>query len=220
MVSVQRETQSKGRHPLLKIGSLSLRIFTYLKGHPDSTITQIADVLLEEYPSVNGSIQRMKLAGLLIGVPEQKGNRTITVYRAVTENETGSPRDKVEFQVEVFVNDFGEYSVVAKALNQMPTAREDNPRLIHRAEFYVAVPKPTEPLKTRDVVDAEFVDVPRNPFSWEGSSNTVAECYRAPHPEQAGRFGCLLCDRSWDYDPGRCVRVQVPALLEDHTKKS
>jgi hypothetical protein len=150
-MAIQNRRETKGRHPLLKVGSLASRVFLQLKQGGDQTIRQVADTLLEEYQSVNAQIQRMKGEGLIIEVPKQKGNRTVKAYQAVVENETGFARDKVSVEVTFYVNEFGEYSAIAKVVNELPTAREDNPRPIHRATFYAAVPKPNEPLKTREI---------------------------------------------------------------------
>lgn len=150
-MALQNRRQSKGRNPLLKVGSLASRIFILLKTEGEKTIDALTRATGEERQSVNGMLQRMKGEGLVFSQPAQKGNRTITTYRAVMENETGFGRDKVEFEVTFFVNECGEYSVTAKVLNELATAREDNPKPIHRARFYAAVPKPNEPARVRDI---------------------------------------------------------------------
>ncbi|MET4190708.1 MULTISPECIES: helix-turn-helix domain-containing protein [unclassified Bradyrhizobium] len=155
-MSLQNRRVTKGRHPLLKIGMLSGRIFRELKEKGDMTITQIANSLKEEYQSVNAQVQRLKSEGLVISVPTQKGNRTVSMVRAVTENETSFARDKVEIETTVYVNAYGEYSAISRVINQLPTATEDEPKPVHVHRHYIAVPRPSEPAKTRQMFDKEF----------------------------------------------------------------
>src|SRR5688572_6786310 len=144
-MALQNRRKTKGRHPLLRIGSLAQRIFNTLKETPDMTIPELAKLLMEGKQTINGMLQRMKGEGLVITVPKQKGNRTVIGYRAVTENETGFARDKVEVEVTFYVNDYGEYSATAKVVNELPGARTSSGlRVIHKHVFYAAVPKPTE----------------------------------------------------------------------------
>lgn len=175
-MSLQNRRTSKGRHPLLKVGSLASRIMIQLKQGGTQTIHQLARKLLEEPQSVNGMLQRMKGEGLVVVVPLQKGNRTVSGYQPVLENETGFARDKVHFTVTFFVNDFGEYSAEVHIHNQLPTARDDNPKIIHRAEFYAAIPKPTEPLKTREIWEGKS-STPKNsqPLTIEGEITDITE---------------------------------------------
>lgn len=152
-MALQNRRVTRGRHPLLKLGSLANRIFNSLKDKPDMTMIGIAELLMEARQTVNGMMQRMKAEGLIIQVPVQKGNRTVWGYRAVTENETSFRRDKVRVEVTFFVNDFGEYSAECRVIGQLPTANQDNPVPVHKADFYAAVPRPNEPLKTREIFD-------------------------------------------------------------------
>lgn len=157
--ATQNKKHSLGRHPLLKSGLLTKRVFTALKLNPGLTIPELASRLTEIPQSVNGALQRMKAEGLVIGQPAQKGNRVTTVYRPVIENEGGFARDKVEFEVTVYVNDYGEYSIKAKVTDESPLSYEGNPQPIHSAKFYVAVPKPSEPTKTRQIFHAEDAQI-------------------------------------------------------------
>lgn len=151
MTALQNRRRSKGRHPLLKQGSIPHRIYTELKLRPGQTYQQLAEQILEKPQSVNAQLQRMKAEGLIVVVPAQKGNRIISTYRVVDENVTGHARDKVQIRVTVFVNDYGEYSCESIVVGQLATAKEDNPKPVEVHHFYMAVPKPDEPYSTRQI---------------------------------------------------------------------
>jgi biotin operon repressor len=154
--ALQTRVIRKGRNPLLRVGSTALLIFQHLRMYPGQTIDQIAKALSMEYQSVNGMIQRMKRHGLIIKKPVQKGNRVISGYYIINENETGVARDVVDIITTIYVNDYGEYSCQSRIGGQAPTARLRNPKPIHQVVHQAAVPKPTEPHSTRDIFDESF----------------------------------------------------------------
>lgn len=144
MTALQNRLESLGRHPLLKQGSLSLRIYNELRMRPEQRVKDVAHTLLEPTNSVRGSIQRMVGAGLLIPVKMQVGNRVVVGYTVNDETQTGYARDTVEVEVVVYVNDCGEYSARCAVVNQLPTASDDNPTPIKSHVVKVVVPKPRE----------------------------------------------------------------------------
>lgn len=154
MTALQNRKVALGRHPLLRTGSLAHRIFNFLKTSEDGcTIQQIASHEREIPQSVNGMLQRMKRHGLVTTQPINKGNRVVTGYFAVTENESGHARDELAIEVLVMVNDYGEYSAVAQVVGESPLAHEGNPKSWHKHTFTMAVPKPGEPTRTRTILD-------------------------------------------------------------------
>ena len=152
-MGIQTRKESKGRHPLLKLGSLAHQVYTTLaNAQADMTIDALARACNCPYQTMNGCIQRMKGEGLIINTTAQKGNRVIATYKLVTENVTGDPRDKVQLRTVVYVNSFGEYSAKTMVVGESPLAHESNPQPIHQYEHYTAVPRPREPYATRTVV--------------------------------------------------------------------
>lgn len=152
MTALQNRKIAKGRHPLLKMGSLAQRLFNRLKANQGQTIQQLATAEKEIAQNVNGMLQRMKAAGLVIVQPINKGNRVVSGYFAVIENEGGFARDELKIECNVYVNEFGEYSIKARILGESPLSHEGNPKRWHQHTFNMAVPKPTEPVRTRTVL--------------------------------------------------------------------
>jgi biotin operon repressor len=156
---LENRRRGRGRHPLLKTGSLTGDVYRHLKMNPDQTIAQVHSVLKGNRQSINAAIQRLKAEGLVIQVPMQKGNRVINPYRAVLENETSFARDRVEIVTTIFVNDFGEYSAVSRVTNEAPGARAaPGTHPVHTVTHYAAVPRSTETFKTRQIFDPKFRD--------------------------------------------------------------
>lgn len=153
MTALQNRKIAKGRHPLLKMGSLAQRLFNRLKTNQGQTIQQLATAEKEIPQSVNGMLQRMKTAGLVTVQPINKGNRKVSGYFAVTENEGGHARDELAIDCMIYVNEYGEYSVKARIIDQSPLAHEGNPRAWHQHTFTMTVPKPDEPARTRTILD-------------------------------------------------------------------
>lgn len=150
-----------GRHPLLKVGTRCHEIYIELQKAANGealdaqwkTQSELARTL--GY-NPNGMLQRMKAAGLVQVRAAQKGNRTIKQYAIVSDNVTGSARDVVGVHVTVYVNDYGEYSAVAHVTNQLDTALTANPQAVATQEFTIAVPKPDEPYRTREMFSPGF----------------------------------------------------------------
>ena len=86
---IRRKTVSKGRHPMLKVGSLAFEIYTLLRQKKALTYHAIADTLGYKPQSVNGMLQRMKGEGIIATSQQQKGNRVTTVYLLADGNENG-----------------------------------------------------------------------------------------------------------------------------------
>jgi hypothetical protein len=156
MTALQNRRVTKGRHPLLKNKSLPFRVWTQLKQTPGITIAQIAKFIHEEYQSVNGATQRMKAEGLIITQHGNKGQRVVTTYFPAIENETAFTRDKIEIELVVYVNLYGEYSVRAVVKGQAREAVLYNLKPIQTTNVYVAVPRPNEPAKTREMFDDNY----------------------------------------------------------------
>lgn len=154
MTALQNRKEAKGRHPLLKVGSLAQRIFNHLKViRPGATIKEIASSLMEQPQSVNGMLQRMKREGLILTQPVQRGARVVTGYFAVRENEGGYARDKVTIVTTICVNEYGDYLAKSKIVGEHPFAHEGRHTAVHTVTYEAAVPKPTEPYKTRVTFD-------------------------------------------------------------------
>jgi hypothetical protein len=145
MTAFENTKTSKGRHPLLKLGTTSNDIYNHLKTKPGATTAEIANDLAIPYYTAKANVTRLKNQGLVANTGKTKNDpysgRPGKCLIAVPENEGGYARDKVELIVTFYVNDFGEYSAVAKIKGQMPTALEDNPQLIHTIEQSVNLPK-------------------------------------------------------------------------------
>lgn len=173
-LGVMTTKESKGRHPLLKTGSIAFSVYTHLKkckneGLPAPTYIEIARAIREEDHTVNGALQRMKGHGLVVTVPRQKGNRVVSTYELVEENVTGNARDEVRLRVTILVNSFGEYSAQVMVVGQSPLAHESSPVAIHQHEVKITVPRPREPYKTRTIIPA----VPQLSGDVEKSSLTI-----------------------------------------------
>lgn len=170
MTALQNRREAKGRHPLLKVGTLAQRIFNHLKWTPGATIAEIAKSLHEQNQSVNGMLQRMKREGLILTQHVQRGSRVVTGYFTVRENEGGYARDKVTIETVICVNEYGEYLAKSKVVGEHPFAHDCGYTAIHIVTYEAAVPKPSEPYKTRVpfahsdmgeglVIDGEIVDI-------------------------------------------------------------
>lgn len=159
--ATQSQETSKGRHPLLKLGTIAHEVHVLLKKNREVglTIAEIATRLGHKYQTVNGCLQRLKGEGLVIPTQGYKGNRTVTKYIPVIENETGSPRDRVQIHTVVYVNAYGEYSAKSCVVNQLATAEDDNPVALSSHTHYVVVPKTTESFKTRQNFNGDPLQV-------------------------------------------------------------
>lgn len=154
---------------MLKVGSLALDIFNVLRNTDGGlTIAQLADLVHYPRQSVNGMLQRMKGEGLVIVGAAQRGNRVVSVYHVVRGNEQGNLRDRVEIESDIYVNEYGEYSVRSRIIGSLPTAEEDNPRLYHTVRHYAAIPRPTEKFHTRQALDPRALQAPAKAKKVEG----------------------------------------------------
>lgn len=131
---------------MLKAGTLAHRIFNQLKLVPEGlTNGELAEMLIEPRQSIRRTVYDMVEAGLLSRVNRVVYGRLITnAYKANTAVETGFPRDTVEIESVISVNEAGEYSVQSRVVGGLPTAYGDNPKPLHVVRHTVTVPKPEE----------------------------------------------------------------------------
>jgi len=149
---IQNRRQSKGRHPLLKFGSVAHEMFLEIKRRPGITSRELTETLKKNHETCRRLIRKLKHEGLVRETGEFKnGLSGLTV-----ENETGFARDKLAVELTFYVNSFGEYSVRTELKDQLPTATEDNPKPVHKIAYLVAVPRPYESYRTRQIFEASY----------------------------------------------------------------
>lgn len=132
------------RHPMLKPGSPAAMLFRYIAENPGCSTRELRAI----YPS-GDPITKMVNEGLI----EKKGGHGNTRYWIIPVNETGQGRDKVEIEIMLFVNSYGEYSIRARMIGQHHTAHEDHPRELLAKTVYLYPPRPEEPYAKREAHD-------------------------------------------------------------------
>lgn len=146
-------SQSRGRlrHPLLKLGSTHLHLYNYIKEHPHCLARDTKHI--EPHPQPLSTLVQEGLVKAHGKIPR--------TYTAVPENATGKPRDKVEVEVTILVNRFGEFSAECALTGQKPTATQDFPQVVAKRTILVPVPHPDDPFAIREIVDIN--DRPEHP---------------------------------------------------------
>ena len=142
--AAMHEDTNRGRHPLLRRPD-HFMVYSYVDENPGSTLLNIRQDLKVKHQRVSELVD----AGLLRVVGKTgKYNQ----YETVRENMTGAGRDRVEVEVTVYVNEYGEFTADTKVVGQVPFAG-DLPRVpvVHK-RYTVMVPRPNEPYVTRPVV--------------------------------------------------------------------
>jgi len=141
----ERIKENRLRHPRLKLGSHHLRLYNWLELNPDSTYADIK-AATDIHPQVLSDLRNDGLV-VQIGKIGPRG-----VFRIAPENRTGMGRDKVEIELTVFKNEYGEFSVSSKLIGQMPGADTDgNPRPVFTKKVSAMIPRDGEPASTRPV---------------------------------------------------------------------
>lgn len=135
------------RNPLLKQGSTALLVYRYVKDHPGCHAAEIRALV-----GSGQALSDLVKEGL---VRREGEKRTSYEYFAVPEHETGQGRDRVEVEITLFVNRYGEYSISARMENQNMTAHEDFPVEILRKKVDISVPSPIEPYWKRDILEVQ-----------------------------------------------------------------
>jgi hypothetical protein len=146
----QKGRQTILRHPLLAHGRVTAQVYDWVKKNPGS---RARDVPFLRGGS-NQPLTDLAKEGLIRRVNDKKPYE----YVAVPENESGARRDKVQVNLTIYVNAYGEYSCSAELIGQKITATEDFPREVALREIVVDIPHPDDPYAIRDIVDVN----PRN----------------------------------------------------------
>lgn len=165
-MTLQNRKISEGRHPLLKLGSSNYELYNTLRRFPASTALELSNKLHIKHETVKRQLRKLKAEGLIADSGERRGNLPCLIV--VTENESGFARDKLDVEITVYVNDYGEYSIKAALKGQLPTAVEDNPKPVHTQRYKMAIPKPDEPFMTRQLFSDDY-----EPSTTTGSKNSV-----------------------------------------------
>lgn len=147
------KNQHSMRHPLLKHGSVPLRIYRYIQQKPGCMHKDFAFYSTSSQPVTN-----LLNAGLIRTEGDKKSSYR---YYAVPENETGPGRDQLNIKIQLFMNKYGEYSIAASLDGQRLTAHEDHPAHVLDKNVRISVPSPREVLLKRDVSDVHTSDVNR-----------------------------------------------------------
>lgn len=137
------EDKGRLRHPLLKHGTVHLSVYNYIKANPGAGRRELAHLTASGQP-----MSDLMREGLITPISEKPYK-----YRVVQENETGKARDKVQVNIAVFVNKFGEFSAVSELVGQKPTATEDFPQLVAYREVTIPIPHREDPYAIREIID-------------------------------------------------------------------
>lgn len=132
------ENQGSGRHPLLKLGSVHLGVWQYIKANPGVT----AGDIVKQFGCDRNRISELVKHGLV----RYEGTKNKRRYFVNEGMETGKGRDKVETEITIYVNDYGEFSMAAKLVRQMAGSTEANPRPVLRKRLAFFVPREDEPI--------------------------------------------------------------------------
>lgn len=140
-----QRSDSKGRlrHPLLKIGSIHLLLYNYIKNNPGVKFRDTKHIT--DHPQALSDLVHEGLVHAYGKIPRS--------YQAVPENETGKRRDRVKIKLAIYANEYGEFSVRAELEGQKLTATEDNPQQVVYREYVIPIPFPDDPYATRPIVD-------------------------------------------------------------------
>lgn len=143
--------EHKGRHKLLKLGSVYYSIFYFIKANPGVTRRQIVDGTGISTPTCTGRVAEMKAAGLLIDGPKvlcPTTRKHVASLYVVECNVTGVERDIIEVELKIKTDIKGAYFVQAKVLNFETSIDgsflNSNPLVTKIVK--VAVPKSSEPM--------------------------------------------------------------------------
>jgi hypothetical protein len=140
---------AKGRHPMLKDGSLAHRIFVQLKMIDEPVQTpELARVLIEPHGTVASMLGKMRQEGLVrlaqIVRDYPDGPEIESGWVANKPAEQGVRRDRIEVETIVYVNEDGEYSVRSRVVGGLPTMHDGHPLPVHVVRQIVSVPKHEE----------------------------------------------------------------------------
>lgn len=150
------ERESKGRHPLLKLGSFHYMIWQSIKAHPDSTRNELIHRLGISGGTLRPRVKELLDEGLLYEsgrMKRQANNRQVPCLRIAEGHETGSSRDTVQVDFIVFENSLGEFSVSARVFGQAPSAEDHGPIAVAKKSVRIPVPKKQESVVTRQYFD-------------------------------------------------------------------
>jgi hypothetical protein len=143
----QAPRDHKGNHPMLKVGSVHNMIWQYVKQHPGATREQIRYACSIHPNAVNARVNELLNEGLLREPGGRKAGatgRSGKCLEVMPGGEVGRGRDALGIEIKVYVNAYGQYSITAELLGEMPEAHEANPRLIHTKEVVIRIPRPKE----------------------------------------------------------------------------
>lgn len=138
--------ESKGRHPLLKLGSHWYNIYSYVKGNPNCTREELREKLSLAANQVSGRVNDLLNHGLLIEPGWKISPRTHKKVRTLAisgHNETGNARSRHTVDVILYLNPFTGRFHTRTADNPIPGMPE-----IARKRVTFMIPKDNEPLQT------------------------------------------------------------------------
>lgn len=142
----ERIRTGKKVHPML-VGRLEHRIvFKLVSKNPGITRADVGRITAI-HPQVASDLVN---EGLLIEGPRKGRSHTL---HSVPENAVGLGRDKVEVRVDIYKNEYGEFSIKAKLVGEMPGATEGITRKVASKKLTVYIPRDSEPQCTRMEVE-------------------------------------------------------------------
>jgi hypothetical protein len=123
-------------------------VYQFIRENPDCITAEITSRTGANHQRISDLVHE----GLVEVTGRHNGYRT---YRIVPENATRRGRDRVQVEVTIYVNEFGEYFSESKVVGQVDDAdKTKQRRLMMRKAFTVMVPMPEEirtAFRTRDL---------------------------------------------------------------------
>lgn len=135
-------------HELLRNSVTHLALYDYIRDHPDCTRQDACAFVICNWRRITDLIDEG-----LVYVSGKRGQ--VGLLRVVDGGSTGRRRDLLKIQIQVFVNEFGEYSCDAKLIGQQPGATEGNRIIAAKKIIPIRVPRPQENYRQRVIIDAD-----------------------------------------------------------------